>query len=155
MTMMTTTASPELARLAAAGDEVAFKRLVDAHHEEVLSLCVTITRDPDLAAEAAQASWIRVWQGLSSLRDPERVHGWLCTIAANEARGLLRRRRRVTVLPLDVAAELPDRNGDAGIATFDIDLARPSGAWIPRIARCLASGMWPGSTQLNWGAPSA
>jgi RNA polymerase sigma-70 factor (ECF subfamily) len=117
-------ASSDLVRLAASGDEAAFRRLVDAYHAQVAGLCFTVTRDTDLAAEAAQATWVKAWLRLSSLRDPDHVNAWLCTIAVNEARGLLRRRRHVTIVPLDVAADMGYRQREFNAATPDVDLAR-------------------------------
>jgi RNA polymerase sigma factor (sigma-70 family) len=114
----------ELARLAAAGDEAAFRRLVDVYNREVAGLCYTITRDTDLAAEAAQSTWVKAWLRLSSLRDPDRMHAWLCAIAVNEARRLLRARRRATIVPLEVAADIEYRERRFSATTPDIDLAR-------------------------------
>jgi RNA polymerase sigma-70 factor (ECF subfamily) len=124
-------AAADLARLAADGDEAAFRHLVDVYHGEVLGLAYTITRDPDLAAEAAQRTWVKVWQRLSALREPERVHAWVCAIAANEARVLLRGRRRVTVVPLDVATDIGQDQREFTSATPDVDLARALGRLSP------------------------
>lgn len=116
--------SADLARLAASGDEIAFRRLVDTCNRDIAGLCYTITRDTDLAADAAQSTWLKAWIGLASLRDPDRVHAWLCAIAVNESRRLLRSRRRRAVVPLDAAVDLEYRQPEFNAATPDIDLAR-------------------------------
>ena len=87
-----------LARVADEAD--AFAALVAAHHADVLRLAGAITGDRDLAADVAQATWVAAWQHRGDLRDPDRVRGWLLTIAANQARSALRRRRLRRWLPL-------------------------------------------------------
>jgi len=54
------------------------------------------------AADAAASTWLRAMEGLPALRDPDRLGGWLRTIARRECLGLLRQ----TVLeePSDAAA---------------------------------------------------
>src|SRR5215210_1454227 len=84
--------------LAAAGDEAAFARIVRAHHDDMTRVCFVICGDLDIADEAVQAAWPIAWHKLGSLREPGRLRPWLVSIAANEARQLVRRRRRRTVV---------------------------------------------------------
>ena len=108
--------------LAAAGDEAAFARIVQAHHDDMTRVCFVICGDLDIADEAVQAAWPIVWRKVGSLRDPSRLRPWLVSIAANEARLLIRRRRRRTVVELAVAdAAVPDV--DPADRAADIDLA--------------------------------
>ncbi len=79
---------------AALGDEAAFARIVAACHDDMARVCFVVCRDTDLAQEATQAAWPIAWRKLDSIRDPERLRPWLIAIAANEARQLMRRRRR-------------------------------------------------------------
>ena len=55
---------------AAAGDTMAFARIVQAHHDDMARVCQVVTGDPDLAQDAAQAAWPIVWARLRTLRDP-------------------------------------------------------------------------------------
>ena len=87
---------------AAAGDEIAFARIIRAHHDDMTRVCFVICGDLDIADEAVQAAWPIIWRKLGSLRDPGRLRPWLVSIAANEARQLIRRRRRRTVVELAV-----------------------------------------------------
>lgn len=89
--------------LAVAGDETAFARIIQAHHDDMTRVCFVICGDLDIADEAVQAAWPIVWRKLGSLRDPGRLRPWLVSIAANESRQLVRRRRRRTVVELAVA----------------------------------------------------
>ena len=79
---------------AVAGDEVAFARIVDTYHGDLVRVAYVIAGDGQLAEDAAQATWPIAWHKLGSLRDPERLRPWLVSVAANEARQLLRSRNR-------------------------------------------------------------
>ncbi len=93
---------PGVMASAATGDEVAFARIVAAHHDDMARVAYLVTCEVDLAAEAVQSAWPIAWRKLSSLRDPDRLRPWLLSIAANEARQLLRRRRRRQVTEITV-----------------------------------------------------
>jgi RNA polymerase sigma-70 factor (ECF subfamily) len=83
-----------LARLAAAGDDQAFERLVRRHKEGVYRLLRRYTADPEEAYEAAHEAFIAAWKALGRY-DPGRPFlPWLQTIAINKARD---RGRRLTV----------------------------------------------------------
>ena len=82
---------------ARSGDERAFARIVAAYHDDMARVAFVVCRDPQLAQEAAHAAWPLAWQKLSTVRDPARLRPWLIAIAANEARGLARRRGRRAV----------------------------------------------------------
>ena len=90
--------------LAASGDEAAFAEIVGAHNADMTRVCFVICGDLDLAEEAVQDAWPRAWRKLSTLRDPARLRPWLISVAANEARQLLRRRARRSIVELDVNA---------------------------------------------------
>ncbi len=105
-------------RLAAAGDTVAFARIVAAYHVDMVRVAYVVAGgDQDLADDAVQAAWSVAWRKLGSLRDPDRLKPWLISVAANEARQQCRRRRRASVVEIDAAAVDPsacdpaDRDG--------------------------------------------
>src|SRR5262245_6497689 len=94
---------------AASGDTDAFTRIVAAHHADMLRVAHMISGDPETAADAAQAAWAIAWKRLGSLRDAARLRPWLMSIAANEARQLVRRqgRRRVREIVVDDVPGVP------------------------------------------------
>jgi RNA polymerase sigma-70 factor (ECF subfamily) len=109
------------AELAAAGDEVAFARIVGTHHADMTRLAYVITGEVALAEDAVQSAWIRAWRNLRSIRDPERIRPWLLTIAANEARQVARRRRRTQVVAIDPETRSSPRSDPANaIARLDL-----------------------------------
>src|SRR5580765_4897247 len=99
-----------IVELAVAGDEVAFARIVAAHHDDVARIAYFVCGDLDIAEEAEQAAWAVAYRRLKDLRRQDRLRPWLLTIAANEARQIARsrRRRRVRELALADAGEPTD-----------------------------------------------
>lgn len=87
---------------ARAGDEAAFTRIVARYHPDLLRIALVVCGDIDVAAEAAQSAWIVAWKRLGDLREPENLRPWLMSIAANEARQLLRSRGRRTLREITV-----------------------------------------------------
>jgi len=95
-----TVAEDDDLRRAQRGDAAAFTTLVDRHHADMLRVAYVICGDVELARDAAQQAWIKVWQGLPGLRQPERFRPWLVAIVGNEARQSLRARRRRSIREL-------------------------------------------------------
>ena len=86
-----------LVPLAAAGDEPAFTRLVEAFHPDMARLAFVVCGGQrELAEDAVQSAWAIAWSRLGTLREPERIRAWLLSVTANEARQFLRRERRPT-----------------------------------------------------------
>ena len=79
---------------AAGGDEVAFARIVSAHHDDMARVAFVVCGDVEIAQEAVQVAWQKAWVKLGTIRDADRLRPWLVSIAANEARQLLRSRHR-------------------------------------------------------------
>ena len=107
---------------AAAGDVAALARIVDAHHDDMARLCFVICGDPEMAQDAVQAAWPVAWRKLGSLRDPDRLRPWLMSVAANEARQMLRRQRRQGVMRIEVA-DVGSSQGDPAAGAGLLDLA--------------------------------
>lgn len=123
MTSSANETSARLMRLAAGGDEVAFARIVDAHHADMSSVCFVVSGgDAELTAEAVQAAWPIAWRKLDTIRDPERLRPWLISIAVNEARQLARRQRRGRVLEISAAMDPTATTPDPASRAGDIDL---------------------------------
>ena len=104
---------------AAAGDELAFTRLVAAHHADMRRVAYVVCHDVDTAEDACQQAWHIAVRRLSSIREPAKVRSWLVAIAANEARKLARRQRRRNILEASVR---PISNTGADV-TSSIDQA--------------------------------
>src|SRR5512135_1635719 len=117
-------------RLAAAGDEVAFARIVADHRAEMVRVAYVVCADWDTAQDAAEAALWIAWRKLPSLRVPDRLRPWLMAIAANEARAIARKVRRQRVTELRMADDGPcDPGPDARID--DVDLGNALGRLGP------------------------
>lgn len=109
--------------LAVRGDEAAFTRIVRAHHDDMTRVCYVVCGDLDIADEAVQAAWSIAWRRLSTLRDPDRLRPWLISVAVNEARRLVKRRNRRSVVEIDLASvEATEVAADPGRRATDLDL---------------------------------
>ena len=120
---------PSILERAIAGDEVAFARIVAAHHDDMARIAYFVTGDLDIAEEAEQSAWGVAYRRLKDLREPDRLRPWLLSIAANEARQIARSRRRRTVREIAVAD--PTRPPDVDHAAR-IDLADALGRLDPK-----------------------
>lgn len=108
-------------RSAVAGDEVAFARIVDTYHGDLVRVAYVIAGDGQLAEDAAQSTWSIAWRKLGSLRDPDRLRQWLVSVAANEARQLLRGRHRRQVAEMR-SRPADDRAADPSAVVERLDL---------------------------------
>src|SRR5690349_16114389 len=110
-------------RLAAEGDEAAFTRLVARHDRAMVKVAYAITVDVEAAQDATQQAWAIAWRRLPTLRNPDQVGAWLVAIAANEARQIVRGRRRRPVV--DISDDLQAPAGvDPASSVEVLDLAR-------------------------------
>jgi len=136
---------------AIAGDETAFARIVAAYHGDLVRVAYVVAGDEQLAEEAAQSAWSIAWRKLGSLRDPERLRPWLVSVAANEARQLLRSRHRRSVAEIRVRPA-DDPEGDPSAADDRIDLANALHHLTPDDRRLLALRYVAGLDSIEIGA---
>jgi len=120
-----TTAAAELLARAKVGEREAFTELVERHHRELVRIAYAITGDLDAACDSAQLAWIKAWQRLPSVREPERLRAWLIAIAANEARQQLRARgrRRVREIAAPPAEDWAERTDVTSAERLDLGAA--------------------------------
>lgn len=107
---------------AATGDEVAFARIVAAHHDDMSRVAFVVCGDIAIAQDAVQAAWPKIWAKLGTVRDPSKLRPWLVSVAANEAKQLARSRsrRRVREIPMDDAASSTSRDPGDQAAVLDL-----------------------------------
>jgi RNA polymerase sigma-70 factor (ECF subfamily) len=115
----------DMLRSAAAGDEFAFRRIIAEHHEDMRRVCLAIAGDHAIADEAVQAAWLVAWRKLGKVHGPSQLRPWLVSVAVNEAKLLLRKRRRRAVF--EIAADPSDEPGGhdpaTGVASVDLRVA--------------------------------
>lgn len=96
----------ELVQRARDGSPGAMDQLVTRHHASAFRVALGILRDEDGAADVAQDAFLKAIRGLESFRGDASFKTWLLTIAANEARGVLRKRGRRKETTLESAGPL-------------------------------------------------
>ncbi|HVZ72758.1 MAG TPA: sigma-70 family RNA polymerase sigma factor [Polyangia bacterium] len=96
----------EIARRIVAGDEDAFVELVSQHRAPFLRLALSWARDPALAEEVVQETWVVALEKLAEFQGRSSLKTWLCGILINTARS--RRRIELRSIPASALAELTD-----------------------------------------------
>ena len=95
----------ELVRRSAAGDDQAFRDLVERHEARVYRLALHLLGDPAAAEEAAQEAFVRLYRALDGLRGEARLSTWLHRVTVNLCRDEQRRLKRAErFTDLDAAA---------------------------------------------------
>jgi RNA polymerase sigma-70 factor (ECF subfamily) len=134
----------ELALLKA-GDQAAFARLVKAHHRALLALARPIVGESE-ATEVVQTAWIKAYAALKGFEGRAALRSWLSRIVINEARMMLRQRKREVFLEdlqPEGAEPLADRfrsNGHWGTPPVNWHVDSPDSLLTrEELADCLAA----------------
>jgi len=91
----------------AAGER--FLRLANGELDRAYRLAGMLLGDQNEAEDATQDALVRAWQAAGSLRDPAGFQAWFDRILVNICRDRLRRRRRITFIPIDPEVTQADR----------------------------------------------
>jgi RNA polymerase sigma-70 factor (ECF subfamily) len=84
-----------LVQRACVGDVRAFERLYREHAGRVYGLCLRMTRDPAMAEDCTQETFINAWKALARFETRSSLATWLHRIAVNVA---LARRRKASLI---------------------------------------------------------
>lgn len=84
-------AAQDLVERAQRRDAEAFAALIRQYERVALAVAYAVLGDSAAAGDAAQDAFLRAWQRLPDLREPERFGTWLCGIVRNLAVDMLRR----------------------------------------------------------------
>jgi RNA polymerase sigma factor (sigma-70 family) len=82
------------------GEPEAWRIIVERYSDLVWSVARSFGLDSTTAADVSQTAWLKLVQHGSSIRDASKVGSWLATTTANEARRVLRSRRREAAAPV-------------------------------------------------------
>src|ERR1700749_2901000 len=91
-----------LIQRARSGDTRAFERLYREHAGKVYGLCLRMTRDPALAEDCTQETFINAWRALDRFEGRSSLGTWLHRIAVNAA---LAKRRKATPVADNVGVD--------------------------------------------------
>ncbi len=91
----------ELMRQVQAGDEMAFREIVRLYKDKIVNFLWQVTGDYQIAVELAQETFIRVYFKANKYKPVAPLSSWIYTIASNLAKTEMKKRHRVSTIPLD------------------------------------------------------
>jgi RNA polymerase sigma factor (sigma-70 family) len=106
--MKSNSSDSELTAHALEGHRDAFGQIVSRYQSLVCSLAYSATGSLSQSEDLAQETFIAAWKGLRTLREPEKLRSWLCSIARNIIANAVRRRKQEPSLaaePLDTVED--------------------------------------------------
>jgi len=95
--------------VAGEGNRLAWEELIRRYGRLVRATALSFRLQPADVEDAVQNTWLRVLERMDSIRDPERLAGWLVTTASRECLALIKRARR----------EAPDDAATAQLVAVD------------------------------------
>ena len=90
------------------GERRAYEDLVRKYQNAVFGLAFSYVRNEQDAEDLVQDAFIRGYLRLERLANPARFGSWLKSIAVNEARQLLRKRRTIAARVLNLDRAVPE-----------------------------------------------
>lgn len=108
----------ELCASARQGSEQAYAAIIRRHNGRLFRIARSILKNDAEAEDAVQDAYVRAFINFAELRDPARLASWLGRIAANEALGRLRGRRRTVTL--DEIADRGPQDDEIGASAVAI-----------------------------------
>jgi RNA polymerase sigma factor (sigma-70 family) len=112
-----------------AGDAVAFAGLVGRYERTALAVAYSTLGDANASGDVVQEAFLKAWQRLADLKEPERFGAWLSRMVRNLA--IDSRRRKPLALAGETLDEL-DGSHPSDVATESDD---PSSAFVRRETR--------------------
>jgi len=94
------------------GSRAAFHQIVERYQTLICSVAYSATGNLSLSEDVAQETFITAWSSLRSLREPDKLRGWLCGIVRNRIQRSLREAGRepaCNAAPLEEAHDSPAR----------------------------------------------
>ena len=113
-----------VAALAMNGDDAAFGELVRRRQGATRQLLRRLTRDPALADDLAQQSFVQAWKSIRGLKSPSAFGAWLRRLAVNCWLQHARLKKREVELGEEVALDAPAAATTAERLDLDAALAR-------------------------------
>jgi RNA polymerase sigma-70 factor (ECF subfamily) len=91
----------DLVRRSKAGEEEAFGVLVNKYKTKVYHLAFSLTHDAQAADDLAQEVFIKAYFALEKFQEKSGFGTWIYRIAVNHCRDFLRKKNRMTQIPLE------------------------------------------------------
>lgn len=114
----------ELLRDFLGGDEPSFHVLVRRHEDRIFSVALRIMGDRSDALEAAQETFISLFKQAHSFRGDSALGTWIYSVAVNNCRDLLRKKKRLPAPHEHLPEPAPRGAGLENAAIARIDVSR-------------------------------
>lgn len=101
------TGERELVQKALAGDERAFRKMLESHYTLIYSVVRGVAGQRAETDDIVQEIFIKIFRALGDFRGEARLSTWIYRIARNEALNAVDR-RKPAVIPIEDCMELPD-----------------------------------------------
>lgn len=108
---------PELINKARQGDKLAFKLIYQLHHKRVYGLCFRLAGQAELAEEATQDTFIRLWQKLPQFNGDSQFSTWLHSLTVNQALTSIKKHKSFWARFLPIT-----EHTDLGYTNFEYEL---------------------------------
>jgi len=101
-----------------AGDEAAFRLIVNRYKDGLYSFLRQFLNRQDLVEDVFQETFLQLFTSRDSFDDTRPLRPWLFTIAANKAKDALRKWQRTSAIPIGTIADAQDLSFDEVINTL-------------------------------------
>jgi RNA polymerase sigma-70 factor (ECF subfamily) len=128
----------ELVVRAQGGNQAAFEALYERYNDRICRYLIRMVGDDGVGCELTQEAFLKAWEALPGLRQPEKFVGWLYRIATNCTHTYQQRGKRLRLVPWDLyrggAEELIAEGPEAQVEEselLNLALARVSPTYRP------------------------
>jgi len=128
----------ELVVRAQGGNQAAFEALYERYNDRICRYLIRMVGDDGVGCELTQETFLKAWEALPGLRQPEKFVGWLYRIATNCTHTYQQRGKRLRLVPWDLyrggAEELIAEGPEAQVEESELlklALARVSPTYRP------------------------
>jgi RNA polymerase sigma-70 factor (ECF subfamily) len=109
----------------AAGEEAAFREIVNRYKNGLYAFLRQFLNRQDLVEDVFQETFLQLFSSRDSFDTSRPLRPWLFTIAANKAKDALRKSQRTTVVPIGTISESQDMSFDDVLNTLTSDSTMP------------------------------
>jgi RNA polymerase sigma-70 factor, ECF subfamily len=95
----------ELVVRAQKGDQLAFEKLYERYNSRISRYLIRMVGNDGIGCELTQETFLKAWEALLSLRDPEHFASWLYRIATNRAYDYQSHARLLQTIPWETYIE--------------------------------------------------
>ncbi len=115
----------ELLQRYAAGEEAAFREIVNRYKNSLYTFLKRFLNRHDLIEDVFQETFLQLFTSRDSFDTSRPLRPWLFTIAANKAKDALRKQRRTAAIPIGTIAESEEMSFDDVLNALTFDSTMP------------------------------